>query len=141
MAKVTFNTPYDRRRSDPEVNNGPLITEQAGYIPPQQQIEAMIAAGIRLEEFRKGQSYDMGPDDPIDEDYEDVTRRPGVDPADISQLQQSLRATVQAKQNARKRRAKEESNAKSEDNDRSDPKPDSKRSSGDITSDLGVKNP
>ena len=47
------------------------LTEQAGYIPPQDQIESMILAGQRLNEARASQ-YDFASEDDIDEDASDL---------------------------------------------------------------------
>ena len=61
------------------------LTEQAGYIPPQDQIESMILAGQRLNEARASQ-YDFASEDEIDEDAYDPTRTGNFDIADASQL-------------------------------------------------------
>ena len=61
------------------------LTEQAGYIPPQDQIESMILAGQRLNEARASQ-YDFASEDDIDEDASDPTRRGNFDMADASQM-------------------------------------------------------
>ena len=61
------------------------LTEQAGYIPPQDQIESMILAGQRLNEARASQ-YDFASEDDIDEDASDPTRRGNFDLADASQM-------------------------------------------------------
>ena len=60
-------------------------TEQAGYIPPQVQIENMILAGQRLDQSRKAM-YDFASEDEIDEDAYDPTRRGNFDMADASQM-------------------------------------------------------
>ena len=60
------------------------LTEQAGYIPPQDQIESMILAGQRLNEARASQ-YDFASEDEIDEDAYDPTRTGNFDMADASQ--------------------------------------------------------
>ena len=60
-------------------------TEQAGYIPPQIQIENMILAGERLNQTRK-EMYDFSSADEIDEDAFDPTRRGNFDLADASQM-------------------------------------------------------
>lgn len=111
---TSFFTPFKRIRQQSEYNRGELITEQAGYIPPQRQIEGMIAAGVRLEEFRKSQSFDFNEGDQIDEDFEDVTRRPGFDPADASQMQHSLRAKSLAAKKTQDRLSREKAEKESE---------------------------
>lgn len=82
---ATFNTHYVRKRSLPETNSGETIVERAGYIPPKIQIENMIIAGHRLQQFRKEQ-YDFQPGQDIDEDFDDPTRDKNFDLADASQL-------------------------------------------------------
>ena len=53
-----------------EVLDGSSETEQAGYISPQRQIENMILAGRRLDQFRKDQ-FDFESEDEIDEELSD----------------------------------------------------------------------
>ena len=60
-------------------------TEQAGYIPPQIQIENMILAGERLNQSRK-EMFDFASEEEIDEDAFDPTRRGNFDLADASQM-------------------------------------------------------
>ena len=80
-------------------------TEQAGYIPPQVQIENMMLAGQRLDQSRKAM-YDFASEDEIDEDASDPTRRGNFDLADASQMametEMSLRDQALAADNARK---------------------------------------
>ena len=68
-----------------EVLDSHSETEQAGYIPPQTQIENMILAGERLNQTRK-EMYDFSSADEIDEDAFDPTRRGNFDLADASQM-------------------------------------------------------
>ena len=88
-----------------EVLDSKSETEQAGYIPPQIQIENMILAGERLNQSRK-EMYDFSSADEIDEDAYDPTRRGNFDLADASQLametEMSLRDQALAADNARK---------------------------------------
>lgn len=92
---IAFNTHFSRHRQGGSTNSGQLITEAAGYIPAEQQILGMIAAGLRLEEYRK-EAYDWSPDDKIDDDAIDempnVLRTKGIDPADVSQIDLSLKS-------------------------------------------------
>ena len=60
-------------------------TEQAGYIPPQVQIENMMLAGQRLDQSRKAM-FDFESEEEIDEDAFDPTRRGNFDLADASQM-------------------------------------------------------
>lgn len=131
-----FNSHYNRYRQPPEYNRGELITEQAGYISPQRQIESMIAAGIRLEDYRMSQVYDFNDSNQVDEDYEDVTRRPGFDPADASQIANSLRARVlanekKAKRLAKEKKLKEAANGRTKENVGPDPVRSGERDPGD----------
>lgn len=57
--------------------------ERAGYVSAQTRIENLLMAGQRLQQFRS-ENYDFT-GRPIDEDYEDPTRRPGYDMADAFQ--------------------------------------------------------
>ena len=68
-----------------EVLDSKSETEQAGYIPPQIQIENMMLAGQRLDQSRKA-LYDFSSEDEIDEDAFDPTRRGNFDLADASQM-------------------------------------------------------
>ena len=73
------------------------FTEQAGYIPPKDQIESMILAGRRLDDHRKS-LYDFDSEEDIDEEAYDPTRSGNFDLADASQVnysvQQRLREQV-----------------------------------------------
>ena len=80
-----------------ETNSGEIITEQAGYISPQRQIEDMILAGQRLDLFRSG--YDFTTEE-FDEDAMDNTRHPRYDMADA--YQDNLRAMETLKDIRRK---------------------------------------
>lgn len=77
---MNFQTHYNRTPSPPEVNNGEKLVEVAGYISAQQRIENIIAAGHRLDTYRKEQ-YDFQLDG-IDEDFEDPTRSKNFDLSD-----------------------------------------------------------
>lgn len=79
-----------------EVNSGELLTEQAGYIPPDVQIENMIFAGQRLAEARG--VYDFDGDQEIDEDLDVPVRRANYDLADATQDQLALEARLRAQQ-------------------------------------------
>lgn len=69
-----------------EVLDSKSETEQAGYISPQKQIENMILAGRRLDDYRKGQ-YDFDSEEEIDEELYDPTRSGNFDLADATQAQ------------------------------------------------------
>ena len=77
------NTVAERKRVYEDIDPH-SETEQAGYIPPQIQIENMILAGQRLDQSRKA-LYDFASEDEIDEDAIDPTRSGNFDLADASQ--------------------------------------------------------
>ena len=76
-------------------------TEQAGYIPPQIQIENMILAGQRLAESRRAQ-FDFESADDIDEDAYDPTRSGNYDLADASQASLRIQDSLLEQEAARK---------------------------------------
>lgn len=79
-----FNTRYERKKSPLEMGGGDRITETAGYLPPQKQIEQFMVAGRRLAESRK-EMFDF-PDGKEDPSFSDPTRSPNFDLADAFQL-------------------------------------------------------
>ena len=76
-----------------EVLDGSSETEQAGYISPQRQIENMILAGRRLDQFRKDQ-FDFESEDEIDEELSDPTRSGNFDMADATQAQIAVKNSL-----------------------------------------------
>lgn len=86
------NSAADRDRHYEEIDPTTL-TEQAGYIPPQVQIENMILAGQRLDASRRA-LYDFDSEDDIDEDASDPTRSGNFDLADATQLEFATRASL-----------------------------------------------
>lgn len=80
-------------------------TEQAGYIPPQVQIENMIMAGQRLDASRKA-LYDFESEADIDESAIDPTRSGNFDLADATQMSfavdDSMRDSAKRADEARK---------------------------------------
>lgn len=100
-------TKYKRPKKEPEINSGELVTEQAGYIPAQVQIQAFIAAGARLNEYRK-EYYDFGPDDSDDIDLDVPVRSPGVDLAEVHEISQAVNSRLYvAKKEADKKSAED----------------------------------
>ena len=94
------NTVVSRKRQY-EVIDPHSETEQAGYIPPQIQIENMILAGERLNQSRKEQ-YDFASADEIDEDAYDPTRSGNFDLADATRLAMEAEASIAESQKASK---------------------------------------
>ena len=76
-----------------EINSGELITETAGYIPADVQIQDMIAAGMRLGEYRR-EMYDFDANEEIPEDFMDITRIPGVDVVDVERAGIAVNAKI-----------------------------------------------
>lgn len=78
---------------DYETGGGEKLVDASGYVSAEEQILNMLNAGMRLDESRK-EMYDtdetFGDDSDFDSVGFDPTRMPGVDPADISQLDRSL---------------------------------------------------
>lgn len=93
-----------------EVNDGTRLTESAGYIPAKVRIEEMIVAGERLVDYRRGR-YDFPPDsgatEEEQEDYVDLTRSPGFDMADASQLKMQVDDRLKSQVAEHKRKQKE----------------------------------
>lgn len=84
-----FNTSTERVRQKPEINSGELLTEQAGYIPLEAQLNRLTAAGVQLYEYRR-EMYDFADDEHIPANAEDPTRAPNYDMADASMALHSL---------------------------------------------------
>lgn len=108
---MEFNTPYSRLVSPPEENHGETVVETAGYVPAKDQIESLMLAGRRLAEFRKEQ-YDFGPDQEVDDSFDDPTRSPNYDMADAHQ--DSLALTERLKKAKVRAEAKEAAKVASE---------------------------
>lgn len=73
-------------------------TEQAGYIPPQIQIENMLLAGHRLADARRDM-YDFTSADEIDEDAYDPTRQGNFDLADATRMAMEAEEAIRAAEN------------------------------------------
>lgn len=82
---MPFATKYARPESVPETLSRKSMTERAGYIPARTQIEQLINAGVRLDQYRK-EAFDFGPGEDVDPDFSDPTRDPNFDMADASAL-------------------------------------------------------
>ena len=99
---MKFNTPYERDHTPEAPNSGEIITEQQGYISAQDQIEALIYAGQRLDESRAGYEFEDGQDVP--DDYFDPTSQRNLDPVEAQQFldQKTALLADQAKKAAKK---------------------------------------
>ena len=113
---VEIMTNYVRPDRRKEVGGGPRIVEVSGYIPTKVQVENMLIAGQRLNEFRREQ-YDYSDGDSVPDDVvPDPTRNPEFDLADATRLSRAA--------NERLDQAKKEAEAKAVVE--MDPKPEEK---------------
>lgn len=92
--KYQFGNPPE---PDYEAGGGEKLVDASGYISAEEQILSMLQAGIRLDESRK-ELYDDESEGEVDFDSVpyDPTRMPGVDMADISQLEHVVNARLEA---------------------------------------------
>lgn len=83
---MIFQSNYNRTyHSAPEMNYGPTLVVDEGYLSTQELIELMVREGQELVAARK-EMHDFPPEVPIDETLPlDPTRQPGYDLADASQ--------------------------------------------------------
>ena len=84
---------FKRPKDVKEINSGEQITETAGYIPADVQIQDMIAAGMRLGEYRR-EMYDFDDNEEVPEDFMDPTRIPGVDVVDVERAGIAVNAKI-----------------------------------------------
>lgn len=85
---------HERPKITPSKGGGTSKTERAGYVSPKRLIEDMIAAGKRLNEYRREQfdTYDPNADIAVD-----PTRRPGMDLAEASAIRAATIARLPTK--------------------------------------------
>lgn len=72
-----------------EKNSGLSICDPSGYISPQEQIENLIRAGERLEEYRR-ERYDLDHGEEDDGVWMDPMREAGLDFADVYRIRQEV---------------------------------------------------
>ena len=82
---MKFFTKFDRPEPVKEVNSGELLVEVAGYVPAKKQIENLLFAGKRLDEFRRHE-YEFQDGEEIPPGYIDRTRTPNFDVVDAGTL-------------------------------------------------------
>lgn len=75
-----YYTHWKRPLEVPEINDGKVITERAGYMPTNKIIENMMLAGKNLVAWRESQFDYASPKD--DDGLIDPTRNPGYDYSD-----------------------------------------------------------
>lgn len=115
MEKQIVPVIYDQYNRPPEAFekvSDETITETAGYVPSDRQIEDMIIAGRRLNEAR-AQAFDFAPGEEDDGEFYDPTRSPGFDLADASRLVRNIAQKI-------KKQAKAESDEKNREAPRSE---------------------
>lgn len=100
-----------------EPGGGKRITESAGYIPAEVQIEEMLLAGKRLGEYRK-ERYDFAEGEEIPDDFIDPTRAPGFDLAEGSQLEMTMKERFKRLKAEMAERKKEKEEAEKEVQDK-----------------------
>lgn len=100
---MKFNTPYDREHTPEAPNSGEIITEQQGYISAQDQIEALIYAGQRLDESRAG--YEFDPDQEVPDDYFDPTSMRNLDMVEAQQFLDAKRDSLMEAQKMAEKKA------------------------------------
>ena len=98
------NTVVTRKRNYEKIDSK-SITEQSGYIPPDRQIQDMMNAGRRLQEYRMSQ-YDFASPDDIDESLSDPTRSANFDLADATQMAMSADEAIKKAELAAAQEAK-----------------------------------
>jgi hypothetical protein len=76
-----------------EVNAGPFITEQAGYVSTKDMVSGMLQSGRMLDSFRNG-DYDFDEESDPDEAVSDPTRSPNFDVVDAQRLAERLKRRV-----------------------------------------------
>lgn len=108
---MKFETKYERKQDQGEDISPESKTEQAGYIPPQVQIERMMMSGAALNNYRREQ-YDFGSEDEIDDTVSVPVRDPNFDLADGTQLANQVSTALNEQQIAAKERAAVEISAK-----------------------------
>lgn len=77
--KLVYFTPETAPQYAGEPGSSYTLTEQV-YIPVKDQIEEMLLAGRMLDAYRK-ELYHFGPDEEVDEEFEDPTLHPSYDAA------------------------------------------------------------
>jgi len=103
-----FYTPYDRPEKHPIITGDETLTEVDGYVSAKAQVEALLAAGQRLENFRKAQ-YMFEREKDVPTGYVDPTVGPAQ--PDMVEVQASARA-VNARLKARDASMKAEADRK-----------------------------
>lgn len=104
---------FKRPKDVKEINSGEQITETAGYIPADVQIQDMIAAGMRLGEYRR-EMYDFDANEKIPEDFMDPTRVPGVDVVDVERAGIVVNEKIAEAQKLLKKAEEEKADLKAE---------------------------
>lgn len=89
-----LQTRYSLDKHQAESGGGEKLVETQGYIPADVQIEQLIGAGVRLDNYRK-EAYDFGPGEEVPDDFVDPTRKKGIDLAEVSAIARVVRSNMQ----------------------------------------------
>lgn len=90
-----YYTAYTNRPvASPEIFDPISLVETAGYVPAEEKIRQMIDAGLRLKLSRVDQ-FDF-PGNALPEDFDDPLRAPGLELADVSELERVARVRERA---------------------------------------------
>lgn len=80
-----------------EPAGGVSRVDKAGYVPAIKRIQALVSAGYKLR-LARIQDYDFPTEQEIDYTFEDLSRRPGFDAAEASQIMNHLKEKLKDKQ-------------------------------------------
>lgn len=111
MINPKFQTPYQRIELPPLILDPEDKVERGGYRPIQVMVEEFVQAGIRLEIAR---GYEFPGDEEPPDDYEDPTRKPGVDPLDVRDMDRATLARLKKAQKDKEAREIADAEAKAE---------------------------
>lgn len=99
--EMIFVSRSNFKKQDPEKGSGEILVDRVGYIPPNEQINKLIAAGIRLRLNRAQYDYQY---DTLDQDIVlDPSRRKNFDLADATQILLAYESRVKERNNATKK--------------------------------------
>lgn len=91
-----------KRKVKVEVNDGPYLCDGDSYVPTKVRVEQYIAAGMRLDEINRDMMDDFDSSEEAEEGYMNPSRRPGFDPADLtdaenkrSEIKEALKKAVE----------------------------------------------
>lgn len=111
---MEFRIAYRAGRNPGQVMDSVSKVETVGYVSAKERIERMMEAGSRLNMFRREQfDFEM---DKVEENWEDVTRKPGFDMADAAQSLLAVEKRIESAKKVAAEKKKEEEKKKEVDN-------------------------